>query len=73
MSAPAADISQLSEEQQLALQQVTSVTDQDLDAALALLQRCQWNAQVPTHPQVSPASRLTPHPDCHHALLRRRR
>jgi hypothetical protein len=49
MSASAADISQLSEEQQLALQQVTSVTDQDLDAALALLQRCQWNAQVPTH------------------------
>jgi hypothetical protein len=47
MSAPATDISQLSEEQQLALQQVTSVTDQDLDAALALLQRCQWNAQVP--------------------------
>lgn len=70
MSAPAADISQLSEAQQLALQQVTSVTDQDLDAALALLQRCQWNAQVPTHhPQVSPAPRLTPPPDCHHALL----
>lgn len=40
------DISQLSEEQQLALQQFTSVTDQDLDTALPLLQRCQWNAQV---------------------------
>ena len=46
MSAPATDISQLSQEQQLALQQVTSVTDQDLDTALALLQRCQWNAQI---------------------------
>jgi len=46
MSAPSTDISQLSEEQQLALQQFTSVTDQDLDTALVLLQRCQWNAQV---------------------------
>ncbi|KAI4739535.1 UBX-domain-containing protein [Aureobasidium sp. EXF-12298] len=46
MSAPATDISQLSQEQQLALQQVTSVTDQDLDTALALLHRCQWNAQI---------------------------
>ncbi|THZ75764.1 UBX-domain-containing protein [Aureobasidium pullulans] len=46
MSAPSTDISQLSEEQQLALQQFTSVTDQDLDTALVLLQRCQWNAQI---------------------------
>ncbi|KAI4722269.1 UBX-domain-containing protein [Aureobasidium sp. EXF-10727] len=46
MSGPSTDISQLSEEQQLALQQVTSVTDQDLETALALLQRCQWNAQI---------------------------
>ncbi|KAI4724595.1 UBX-domain-containing protein [Aureobasidium sp. EXF-10728] len=46
MSEPSTDISQLSEEQQLALQQVTSVTDQDLETALALLQRCQWNAQI---------------------------
>jgi hypothetical protein len=75
MSAPTTDISQLSQEQQLALQQVTSVTDQDLDAALALLQRCQWNAQVHTtpHPQPSPPPRLTLLPDRHHALLRRRR
>jgi hypothetical protein len=75
MSAPTTDISQLSQEQQLALQQVTSVTDQDLDAALALLQRCQWNAQVHTtpHPQPSPPPRLTLFPDRHHALLRRRR
>jgi FAS-associated factor 2 len=41
-----ADISQLSEEQQLALQQYTSVTDQDAGAAIPLLQRSQWNVQV---------------------------
>lgn len=40
------DISDLSEEQQLALQQFTSVTDQDLAAAVPLLQKCQWNAQI---------------------------
>jgi len=36
----------LNEEQQLALQQFTSVTDQDLGAAVPLLQSCQWNAQI---------------------------
>ncbi|KAI5252379.1 UBX-domain-containing protein [Aureobasidium subglaciale] len=46
MSAPSLDLSQLSEEQQVALQQFTSVTDQELDSALPLLQRCQWNAQI---------------------------
>jgi FAS-associated factor 2 len=40
------DISALSEEQQLALQQYTSVTDQDLAAAVPLLQKCQWNTQI---------------------------
>ena len=40
------DISSLSEEQQLALQQYTSVTDQDLAAAVPLLQKCQWNTQI---------------------------
>ncbi|KAL1582585.1 hypothetical protein WHR41_08532 [Cladosporium halotolerans] len=40
------DISSLSEDQQLALQQFTSVTDQDLAAAVPLLQKCQWNAQI---------------------------
>ena len=40
------DISALSEEQQLALQQYTSVTDQDPAAAVPLLQKCQWNTQI---------------------------
>ncbi|EMC92216.1 hypothetical protein BAUCODRAFT_151643 [Baudoinia panamericana UAMH 10762] len=42
----AIDITALSDEQQLALQQFTSVTDQELDAAVPLLQKCQWNAQI---------------------------
>ena len=40
------DITSLSQEQQLALQQFTSVTDQELSAAVPLLQKCQWNAQI---------------------------
>jgi len=48
MSEPSLDIAQLTEDQQLALQQYTSVTDQDIDSAVPLLQRCQWNAQVMT-------------------------
>jgi FAS-associated factor 2 len=30
----------------LALQQFTSMTDQDLESALPILQRSQWNVQV---------------------------
>lgn len=40
------DISSLTEEQQLALQQFTSVTDQELLAAVPLLQKCEWNVQI---------------------------
>lgn len=40
------DIASLTEAQQLALQQYTAVTDQDLSAAVPLLQRCEWNVQV---------------------------
>jgi hypothetical protein len=40
------DIDQLSESQQLALQQYTSVTDQEATAAIPLLQRSQWNVEV---------------------------
>lgn len=40
------DISQLSDEQQQALQQYTAVTDQDVQAAIPLLLRSQWNVQV---------------------------
>lgn len=46
MASSSIDLTSLSEEQQLALQQFTSVTDQDLDAAVPLLQKCQWNAQI---------------------------
>lgn len=46
MASPATDLSALTEEQQLALQQFTSVTDQDLESALPLLRKCQWNAQI---------------------------
>ncbi|ETI19968.1 hypothetical protein G647_08983 [Cladophialophora carrionii CBS 160.54] len=41
------DISQLTPAQQEALQTYTAVTDQaDPNAAIALLQRCQWNVQI---------------------------
>ncbi|KAI9653992.1 MAG: hypothetical protein M1821_006853 [Bathelium mastoideum] len=40
------DIASLSEDQQLALQQFTSVTDQEIATAIPLLQRCQWNVQI---------------------------
>lgn len=46
MAAPSVDLASLSEEQQTALQQFTSVTDQELETALPLLQKCQWNAQI---------------------------
>ncbi|KAG9234503.1 hypothetical protein BJ875DRAFT_441229 [Amylocarpus encephaloides] len=46
MAAPEIDISQLSEAQQLALQQYTSVTDQDIQAAVPLLRRSQWNVEI---------------------------
>lgn len=46
MADAGADISQLTEEQQAALQQFTSVTDQDHETAIPLLQRCQWNVQI---------------------------
>ncbi|KZF19721.1 UBX-domain-containing protein [Xylona heveae TC161] len=40
------DIAQLNEDQQLALQQFTSVTDQEVEAAIPILQRSQWNVQI---------------------------
>ena len=40
------DVGQLDESQQEALQTYTSVTDQELSAAIPLLQRSQWNVQV---------------------------
>lgn len=46
MAGPAIDLSALTEDQQLALQQFTAVTDQELEAAVPLLANCQWNAQI---------------------------
>ncbi|KAK0658222.1 FAS-associated factor 2 [Lasiodiplodia hormozganensis] len=46
MAEPNIDIGQLSEDQQLALQQFTAVTDQSVEQAIPLLQRCQWNVQI---------------------------
>ncbi|KAI9825532.1 MAG: hypothetical protein M1819_000524 [Sarea resinae] len=46
MASADVDLGQLSESQQLALQQFTSVTDQELGAAIPILRRSQWNVQV---------------------------
>lgn len=46
MAGAEVDIGSLSEEQQVALQQYTSVTDQELSAAVPLLQKCEWNVQI---------------------------
>ena len=40
------DLEQLSPAQQEALQQYTAVTDQDVAAAIPVLQRSEWNVQV---------------------------
>ncbi|KFX93594.1 hypothetical protein V495_00936 [Pseudogymnoascus sp. VKM F-4514 (FW-929)] len=40
------DIGQLSQSQQEALQQYTAVTDQEVQAAVPILQRAQWNVQL---------------------------
>ncbi|KAN0079509.1 hypothetical protein V8E54_004723 [Elaphomyces granulatus] len=46
MSADEVDIGQLSENEREALQTYTTVTGQDLTAAIPLLQRSQWNVQI---------------------------
>ncbi|KAG0651466.1 UBX domain-containing 10 [Hyphodiscus hymeniophilus] len=46
MASQEVDVGQLSESQQLALQQYTAVTDQDVNSAIPLLQRSQWNVQI---------------------------
>jgi hypothetical protein len=46
MASPEIDIGQLSESQQLALEQYTAVTHQEPNAAIPLLRRSQWNLQV---------------------------
>lgn len=46
MADSSVDISSLTEDQQLALQQYTAVTDQEVDKAIPLLTRSQWNVQI---------------------------
>jgi len=46
MASPQADSDALSGAQQDALAQFIAVTNQDVDAALPLLRRCEWNVQV---------------------------
>ncbi|KAI9710067.1 MAG: hypothetical protein M1812_007531 [Candelaria pacifica] len=46
MASPDVDIGQLTEDQQLAISQYTSVTNQELEAALPILKRSQWNVQI---------------------------
>lgn len=43
------DLDQLSPTQQAALQQYTSVTDQDVAASISILEKAQWNVQVMSH------------------------
>ncbi|OAL56248.1 hypothetical protein IQ07DRAFT_581625 [Pyrenochaeta sp. DS3sAY3a] len=46
MAGAEVDIASLTEDQQLALQTFTAVTDQEIDKAIPLLQRCEWNPQI---------------------------
>ncbi|TID17741.1 ubx domain containing protein [Venturia nashicola] len=46
MATPGADISSLTPAQQETLQNYTAVTDQNVEAAIPLLQRCEWNLQI---------------------------
>jgi UBA-like domain len=73
MAAPAIDISSLSADQQAVLEQYTAVTNQEVEAAIPLLQRTQWNVQV----SASQASYLLLpwnhdtdlSSDCHHSVF----
>ncbi|KAF2418036.1 UBX domain-containing protein [Tothia fuscella] len=46
MASSEIDTSSLSADQQSMLEQYTAVTNQDLAAAIPLLQRCEWNVQI---------------------------
>ncbi|KAK4949473.1 UBX domain-containing protein 10 [Elasticomyces elasticus] len=46
MATPSPSLRPLTSDQQLALQQFTSVTDSPSTTAIPLLQKCQWNAQI---------------------------
>jgi len=64
------DISELTVDQQQALQQFTLVTNQDVQDAVPLLRRCEWNVHVCKSCQLwIPLPYLTNIPDCHCAIL----
>ncbi|KAI9701022.1 MAG: hypothetical protein M1836_001690 [Candelina mexicana] len=46
MTSSEVDIGKLTEDQQLAISQYTSVTNQEVEAALPILKRSQWNVQI---------------------------
>jgi UBA-like domain len=46
MANPEIDIGRLSESQRLVLEQYIAMTNQEVEAAVPLLQRSQWNVQV---------------------------
>lgn len=71
MAESGVDVAALTEEQQSALQQYMAVTDQEIDKAIPLLQRCQWNVQIsiarffdgePTEDPVAAAAAAQPAP-----------
>jgi FAS-associated factor 2 len=43
---PNVDLDSLSQDQRSSLEQYTAVTNQDLEAAIPILQRAEWNVQV---------------------------
>jgi hypothetical protein len=72
MTSSSADVSNLTEEQQLALQQFTAVTDQGHEAAIPLLKRCQWNVQVTIELHIANYNVLIDDLDSNIPILRRR-
>jgi FAS-associated factor 2 len=46
MASSAIDLAALTPDQQATLQQFTALTNQEIEAAVPLLQRCEWNVQV---------------------------
>jgi hypothetical protein len=73
MATPEMDINQLSELQQLAVQQYTSVTNQEATAAIPLLQRSQWNVEVRSPVSVQQRVHANVGPDSNCQILRWRR
>jgi hypothetical protein len=71
MASSGVDLAALTPDQQATLQQFTAVTNQEVEAAVPLLQRCEWNVQV--RHSILPAGYphvLTKSPDRHRPLLR---